>query len=465
MPQTTILYSTKNWLATPPRPSKDMPQSFLNTELLGTFAAVAGLVFANGFFVAAEFALVTVRRTRIEQLVEQGNLAARAVNRAVADLDRYIAGCQVGITIASLALGWVGEPLVARLIEPWLTPFLSQSTLEQSGHGIAVAIGFSVVTILHVILGELVPKSLALQKPEATSLVIAHPMMVIVFLFQPMIWSLNGLGRLVLRFLGLDATGKEASVHSAGELELLVRQSHAAGEIDDLERRMIQKTFHFSETTVGNVMVPRSEVVGIDLNQTLDAIVANALDGNHTRLPAYRGSIDQVEGIIYITDLFRLVRNRSHGSADLHKIMRSALFVPETLHIDEAIDRFRLHQTQIAIVIDEYGGMAGVVTLENIVETVFGEIHDQNESSPPNIVRAKDGVLFVRGDTRLADLTELLGDVFTGSDADTIAGYVMYRLNRIARIGDVVENAAGSIRVKAMQRHRITEVVITPRGA
>lgn len=440
-----------------------MPQHSLNLDILWTLLAVAGLVFANGFFVAAEFALVTVRRTRIEQLALQGNLAARAVYKATADLDRYIAGCQVGITIASLALGWVGEPLVARLIEPWLTPFLSQSTIAQSGHAIAVAIGFTIVTVLHVILGELVPKSLALQKPEATSLVIAHPMTVIVFLFQPLIWSLNGLGRWVLRFLGLNAAGKEASVHSAGELELLVRQSHAAGEIDDLERRMIQKTFHFSETTVGNLMVPRSEVVGIDLNQNIDEIIANALVGNHTRLPAYRGSIDQVEGIIYITDLFRLARSRSPSLSDLQKIVRSALFVPETLHIDEAIDRFRRHQTQIAVVIDEYGGMAGVVTLENIVETIFGEIHDQNESSPPNIVRAKDGVLFVRGDTRLADLTELLGNVFTGSDADTIAGYVMYRLNRIARVGDVVENAAGSLRVKSMQRHRITEVVITPR--
>jgi CBS domain containing-hemolysin-like protein len=431
-------------------------------DLVWSLLVVAALVFANGFFVAAEFALVTVRRTRIEQLAAEGSGAARAVQKAVGDLDRYIAGTQVGITIASLALGWVGEPAVARLLEPFLVRIAPQIA-EASVHGFAVAVGFSLVTFLHVILGELVPKSLALQKPESTSLAIARPMAAIVLLLRPLIWSLNGLGGLLLRFLGLDAGGKEMSVHSARELELLVRQSHAAGEIDDLERRMIQKTFHFSETAVGNLMVPRSEVTGLDLDQTPDEIIATAVAANHTRLPAYRGSLDHVEGVVYINDLFRLVRESRGEAVDVRKILRTALFVPETLHLDEVLDRFRRNHTQMAIVVDEYGGTAGVVTLEDVVESVFGEIQDQNEDAKPPIVRGKDGVLTVRGDTRLMELTELLGDVFKGADADTIAGYVMYRLNRIAKVGDVVDNSAFSIRVSGMDRQRIVEVVITPR--
>ena len=433
------------------------------TEIFTSLLIVSILVFANGFFVAAEFALVTVRQTRIEQLAAEGRGAARAVQRAIGDLDRYIAGTQIGITIASLALGWVGEPAVARLLRPlvtWLVPDITASTLE----GLAFAVGFTLVTFLHVILGELVPKSLALQKPEATSLAVARPMTLIVYLLRPLIWSLNGLGAIVLRFLGLDAGGKEMSVHSARELELLVRQSHAAGEIDDLERRMIQKTFHFSETTVGNLMVPRSEVTAIDLGSSPEDIINVALAGHHSRLPTYRGSIDQVEGIVYINELFRLVRDAGDGAIDVRKIIRPALFVPETLHLDEVLDRFRRQRTQMAIVVDEYGGTAGVVTLEDVVESVFGEIQDQNETPRTPISRIKDGVLLVRGDTRLAELTELLGDVFHGSDADTIAGYIMYRLNRIARVGDTIDTVVGVIRVKGMQRQRITEVVITPRA-
>lgn len=432
-------------------------------SIISSLLIVSILVFANAFFVAAEFALVTVRGTRIEQLAAEGRRSARAVQRAIGDLDRYIAGSQIGITIASLALGWVGEPAVAALLKPWfalLAPRVSAATVE----GVAVAIGFGFVTFLHVILGELVPKSLALQKPEATSLAIARPMAWIVYGLRPMIWSLNGLGAIVLRFLGLESGGKEVSVHSARELESLVRQSHAAGEIDDLERRMIQKTFHFSETTVGNLMVPRSEVLGLDLRASFEEMLTNAVAANHTRLPAYSESIDQVEGIIYINELFRLMRESKGASVDVHKIIRPALFVPETLHLDEVLDRFRRQRTQMAIVVDEYGGTAGIVTLEDVVESVFGEIQDQNEVPRTPIVRGKDGVLYVRGDTRLVELTELLGDVFQGSDADTIAGYIMYRLNRVARIGDTIDTTVGSMRVKAMERQRITEVIITPRA-
>ncbi len=426
-------------------------------SLLGVFL----LVLANGFFVATEFALVTVRRTRIEQLVAEGVSAARAAQNAILHLDRYIAGTQVGITVASIALGWIGEPALARIIDPFLAllgPMLSESL----SHSVSFVLSFTLITFLHVILGELVPKSLALQKPEATSLVVARPMAVVIILFQPFIWSLNGLGNALLRLLGLEASGEHLSVHSPREIESLIRQSHAAGHLDDFERRMLQKTFRFNETTVAEIMTPRSEIRAIDLTAPIEAIFEAATMSQHTRLPVYRSSIDEILGVIYLQDLFRLYWEKKEP-LDLNPIVRNVLFVPEGFHLDAMIGRFREEHVQIAIAIDEYGGTAGLLTLEDIIETVFGEIQDQNEDPTPTIVRGDDGSLVVRGDTRLEELSEALGYEIFDEESDTIAGYIMHALGSVPHEGDEVPMPRGRCRVLSMDRHRVTKVIVIPR--
>ncbi|MCX6131105.1 MAG: hemolysin family protein [Proteobacteria bacterium] len=341
------------------------------------------LVLANGFFVAAEFSLVTVRRTRIEQLANEGLSAAKFVRRAVQDLDRYIAGTQIGITIASLALGWVGEPALIGLIEPLFEP-IGLHISEGMSHGISVGIAFTFITFLHVILGELVPKSLALHKPEETALALARPMSFAVKFFQPLIWSLNGLGRQLLRLIGLHTTAEHGSVHSPTELLLLIRQSHAAGHLDDFERLMLQKTFRFSEITVSEVMTPRSQIDGLNLNLDTEDVLDVAARISNSRLPVYEGSIDNIVGIVYTVDLLRLSRKKQ-GPKDLKSIMRNPLFVPESFHLDAMVGKFRDERTQIAVVIDEYGGTAGIITLEDVIETVFGEVQDHNEDPTPDL--------------------------------------------------------------------------------
>jgi len=433
--------------------------------VLLSLTAVAVLVFFNGFFVAAEFALVSVRRTRIDELVAQGRAGARVARGAINDLDRYIAGTQVGITLASLALGWIGEPAIAHLIEPlfhWIPGLASQAVV----HTISVAFAFVVITFLHVVLGELVPKSLALQMPERVALVVASPMSFIVVLLQPLIWSLNGIGNLILRAIGMQPAGEYHGVHSVDELEMLVGQSHKAGVLDDLERRILQRTFRFSELTAGQVMVPRADMKALDLAKPLEAVLDDAANAAHTRLPVCEGSLDNILGIVYIHEVFKLVRDREPTSVmDLRKICRPAFVVPEGVHLDALLDLLREQRTQIAIVVDEYGSTAGLITFENIIEEVTGEVQDSLERTEPPYQLQPDGSLLVRGNLRLDELNEVLDWDLEDDSVDTVAGLVMNRLGRIALVGDVVDLDQGRFQVTKVDRARIMSVTVTPQAS
>lgn len=423
--------------------------------------AVAALVFANGFFVAAEFALVSIRRTRVEELVAQGVRVAKVVQRAVHDLDRYIAGTQVGITLASLALGWIGEPALAHLIEPFFG-WVPLGASKAVAHSIAITLAFATITFLHVVLGELVPKSLALQKPEQTSLWVARPMAFVVVLFQPLIWVLNGFGNMLLRWIGLQAAGEHHGVHSVEELQLLVGQSHEAGVLDDLERQMLQRTFRFSELVVSDVMIPRHDIVAFDVTTPTEELLDKVARSIHTRLPVYEDTIEHIIGFLHVHDLFKHTR-QSLSTLDLRKLVRPSLFVPETIHLDALLEQFRQRHTQIAIVVDEHGGTAGLITLEDVIEEVFGELQDTLEAEQPNIQTMPDGRVLVRGDVHLHELNGRLGWNLPEDEADTIAGYVMACLGRTARVGDVVETPHGMIRVENMARLRITQVAFMPK--
>src|SRR5687768_11009704 len=259
------------------------------------------LVLANGFFVAAEFSIVTVRKTRIDQLIAEGHRGARAVRRAVSAPDSYIAATQLGITMASIGLGWIGEPALAGMIQP-LIGFVPAQMAETTAHTIAVAIAFAIITALHIVLGELAPKTVALEKPEATSLVVVKPTELFMKAFWPFIWLLNGTGRAVVNMLGLRSQGGHALVHSEEELKMLVTASQEAGVLEEQEEQMLHRVFGFADLTAGQVMIPRTELVALSADTPVRDLIAKIALGHHTRLPVYRNDLDNVVGTLHVTD-------------------------------------------------------------------------------------------------------------------------------------------------------------------
>ena len=430
----------------------------LSYEMLYGCAIVIGLVAVNGFFVASEFALVSIRRTRVEELISQGGDAAKAVQQAVNDLGPYIAGTQIGITLASLGLGWLGEPAVASLLARFFAIF-ALSLAPSLLHTTAYTLSFLFITFVHVVFGELVPKAMALQKPEAVALSIGRPMALIVFLFRPMISLLHGAGNLTLRLMGFRPAGRYNHIHSVDELDFIVRQSHEAGVLDDLEREIVERTFHFAELSAGEVCTPRGDIDALDLEKPVPELLRQLAETMHTRLPVYEGEIDNIVGIIHMHDVYREMQ-AGHEIADLRPLIRPAFVVPESIHLDHLVEQFREHQTKLALVVDEHGATAGLVTFKDIIEEVFGQLHGSSTVEEPAIQEDADGRYIVRGDVRLDEITREIGWNLEDEDVATIAGLVMKRLGRVAQAGDTVETGEGTIKVVHMTHLRITQVVL-----
>jgi len=427
-------------------------------KLLG----VAALVLTNAFFVAAEFALVSVRRSRMEELVAAGQTSAKTVLAAMRDLGTYIAGAQVGITMASLGLGWVGEPVLAHMLMPlfsWTTPWVAEVT----AHTIAVTLAFVLITFLHVVFGEQVPKVVAVQRGEATALWVMPLMKLTVTLMRPLVWVLNGFSNAVVRLLGLEPGGELHGVHSADELQILVRQSRQAGVIDELESRLVERAFRVPDLTARDVMVPRTDLLALDGRLPAEELLDRAARSGHQRLPVYDRTLDNIVGILHVQDVFRHLR-QTKDPLDIRKLVRVPLFVPETVRLDDLLRNFQQHHSQIAVVTDEHGGVAGMVTLDDVVEEVFGEMQEAADTRQPGIQEMPDGRLLVRGDVRLRELNDRFGWDLEDEQADTIAGYVMNRLGRLARPGDSVETPQGTITVEKMTRLRILLVAILPKA-
>jgi putative hemolysin len=426
---------------------------------------VFALVLVNAFFVAAEYAFVRVRRTRIETLAVEGSGAAKAVLHGLDHLNRYVAGVQVGITLAGLALGRFGEPALAAVLEPLFGAVLPALLIGQAAsQTIATTLTLVLITYLLVVIGELVPKSLTLSYTEKVALLVARPMRLCIGFFTPLVWSMSGLGRAVLRLLRLPPADEAGEAPSVEELKLLIVQSHKAGVLEDIERQLTQRTFRFADLRAADVMIPRLDVVAFDVATPADELLDRIARTIHTRFPVYEGTLDYVVGILHLQDLFKHLRTQS-GPLDVRRLLRPALAVPETIRMEDLLEQLRRHHTQIAVVVDEHGGTAGLVTLEDIVEEVFGELQDALEAEQPDVATAPDGRILIRGDVRLSRLRDELGWRFEDADAETIAGYVMERLGRVARVGDVVETPpSGEIRVENMARLRITQVSLRATG-
>jgi putative hemolysin len=401
---------------------------------LGGLLAVLLLVAANGYFVAAEFSLVAVRRSRVTELVAAGRMNARALERALDNLDANLAATQLGITISSLALGWLGEPAIARLIEPPLTNLVG-SFASISAHVVAIVISFVIITALHIVLGELAPKSLALQRSEATALWTVRPLGVFLWLLRPAILLLNGLGNLVLRVCGLRAGTGEESLHSARELKLLVAESQDAGLLQDAQEEVLVRTLDIGRRRVGEIMTPRTDVDWIDANDAREDIIRTLAESRHTQLLVARGSIDELLGVVTTKDLLDQVL--AGGPLDPVAVLVEPLLIHETVPIFHVLELFKRAPVWLAVVVDEYGGVQGMVTQGDLLEALAGEL-PETEGESAAVVEREDGSLLIDGMAPAQGMFDRLGLKTRPANPKfhTIAGFALAELGRLPETGD-----------------------------
>jgi len=421
---------------------------------------IAFLLFSNGFFVASEFAMVKVRKTRIKQLVKEGNVNAKIALEAVKDLDKFIAAVQLGITISSIGLGWVGESTLARMVEP-LFDFLPGISQSIATHTVAVSIAFALITILHVVIGELIPKSLALEFTEKTALVVARPMKVITWLFSPFIFLLNGLGNSILKLFNISHEHKSALVHTSEELNMLVTDSYREGVLNETEKEMLHNVFKFSDLTAKQVMIPRTDMVCIPNDMPLEELNKLAAENQYTRYPVYDGDIDHITGLIHVKDLYSL--SLKHEVCPIEKIQREILLVPETITMDNLVLEFKKRRAQMAIVIDEFGGTSGLITVEDVLEEIFGEVQDEFDEEEAEIKEVAPNTYMANSMMRIDEFAEFFGineDDIDAEDIDTIGGLVVKLLGRLAQVGDNVNFKNLDFVVKEIDGARITKLEI-----
>ncbi|MFG1433236.1 hemolysin family protein [Xanthobacter sp. V2C-8] len=418
--------------------------------------AVLVLVAANGFFVAAEFSLVAVRRSRVAELVAAGRMNASALQRAVDNLDSNLAATQLGITISSLALGWIGEPAIAHLVTPLLSA-LPGSLATFGSHAVAVVISFIIITTLHIVLGELAPKSLALQRSEGTALWVVRPLGVFLFLLRPAIVTLNGLGNLVLRLVGLRPGTGEDSFHSPEELKLLVAASQEAGLLQHAQQEVVERVLTIGDRPIGGIMTPRRDVEWIDADDPHDEILRTIRACRHEQLLVGRGDIAEPLGMILKKDLLDQVLD---GKAlDPLAVMREPVVVHEGTPIFRVLERFKTAPVRLAIVIDEYGGLDGVVTQTDLLEAIAGDIPSA-EDEEPDFVARDDGSLLIDGMTPAHEAFERLGFRARSGDFHTIAGFVLSRLGHLPETGEQFDYEGWRFQVVDMDGRRIDKLLV-----
>ena len=408
------------------------------------------LVLANAFFVAAEFALVAVRRSRIDAMAATGHGGAKRVKEALHHLDRYISATQLGITLASLALGWIGEPALAALIDVALSA-VGLTVPPAVGHtAAAIAIAFAIVTFLHIVLGELAPKSLALAVPEKVSMLVARPLMWFSWLMSPGIWALNGTANRLLRLMGVDPVSEGSHVHSPDELRLLVMQT----PLDDSDRAMLAGVFDFHEKRARDVMRPRTDVVAIQVDTTTEELWRILRRERFSRYPVFNENLDDIVGVFLAKDLWLY-----EGSTPfvLRSALREPIYVPDTRPAERVLEDLRRTRAHLAVVLDEYGGTAGILTLEDLVEEVIGDINDEDDQLLRHAVES-DGVLELAGTMSLVDVRSDYRVTIPDGDWTTLGGYTFATIGRIPRVGDRAAFPGGELEVVAMEGRRVAAV-------
>jgi len=427
-------------------------------SLLIRGAAVALLLAANAFFVAAEFALVASRRTKIEEMARRGDRKAKTVQSALQDLYRQLSAAQLGITLASILLGYVAEDTIAVLLRDWFSRLPSAMEFLTRGTIISI-IAISLITALHVIIGEQAPKAWAITFPEATSRWIATPLIVFSLITRPVTNFLNFSSNRLVRLLGIKGSVDELEgIHSPEEIVMLVKQSTESGPLEEHDVEMIEGVFEFTEKNVRAVMTPRTDVIALRVDATTDEILDLVAGAGRSRYPVYRESLDDIVGIVLVKQMLGALR--SGGEVRLADIMREPLFVPRTREVEDVLADMKHLKLHMAIVLDEYGGTAGIVTMEDLIEEIVGEIYDEYDRDDTRPPVAADGTT-LPGTTGLAEINKRFGCELTSDDYQTIGGLVFGRLGRLPKVGDSINLAELTIEVLAMDGRRVDRVKIS----
>jgi len=413
-------------------------------ELLG----VAALILLNGFFVAAEYSLVTVRRTRLKELADEGSRPARAVMRITSDPPHFIAAMQLGVTLTSLAIGAIGEAVLSDLFGIYLGTF------------VAVLLAFLIITFMHVVVGELVPKGLALSYSERIALGVSVPVRAFFFVFAPLIWVLQRSSDLAQRAIGIDPSKIEGEAHSEAELKMLLEVSTERGEIEQDEREMLYKVFDFADKEASDVMVPRPEVVGISIEMAPPEALRAVLESPYTRYPVYRESLDEIVGILHVRDLVSALHDEAMVEVELAALLRPAYVVPETKDLAALLAEFRRTNQHMSVVVDEYGSMQGIVTLEDLLEEIVGEIEDEFDLPDESILRIDETTVQIDGTFPIDDFNEELGASLEHEDYHTVAGFVFDLLGRAAQPGDEVRSDGLRFTVLDVEGSRIQRIEV-----
>ncbi|MEJ5961208.1 hemolysin family protein [Pedobacter immunditicola] len=397
------------------------------------------LVVLNGFFVAAEFAIVKVRASQIEIQAKSGSRVANIAKFITQHLDGYLAATQLGITLASLGLGWVGESVMEHLLHNLLTSLGSSPEFVASFSSTASPIiAFAFITVMHIVFGELAPKSIAIQRPVATTLFIALPLQIFYVVFKPFIWALNGFANVLLKLVGIGSVSGHEALHSTEELYYLLDQGKESGALDTNEHELIKNVFDFNERVVKNIMVPRTKISGVELETSGEEVIQKIISEGYSRFPVYDDIIDKIIGIIHAKDVLPLLASKKDWT--INDIIRKPYFVPETKKINDLLSELQQKRIQIAIVIDEFGGTAGMVTLEDIVEEIVGEIQDEYDEEKPIVEKISENEFIINAYATVYDVNEHLPhDLPENQDFDTVGGLVSQAFGKIPEVGDSEE--------------------------
>jgi len=416
-------------------------------------AMVVVLVLANAFFVAAEFALVGSRRSRLDELANAGDRKARLARRAVQSLDRYISATQLGITLASLGLGWMGEPALASVISK-LVSWLPSSVAFITAHSLASVLAFIVITILHIILGELMPKAVALLYPETVSRWVAMPLLGFSWVMAAPIAVLNGTARALLHLIGVSSPGEHERLHSPEEIRLLVEQSEEGGSLLHQDARLLEGVFEFSEKSAQEVMTPRTRIAALDQELTIEAAADEVARYGRSRYPVFADSLDEIVGIVHAKDILAALRR--DGSVSVRTVMREPIFVPGTREVEDVLTDMKRLKSHMAVVLDEYGGTAGLVTMEDLLEEIVGDIFDEHDV--PEVALQDKGIALIDGSTTVGDFNAEHGTTLDDTDYTTIGGWVFGALGRLPRLGDRVAAGDRLLEVAQMDGRRVKSV-------
>lgn len=405
----------------------------MDSDVVKLFLALF-LVLLNGFFVAAEFSIVKVRYSQIQLKAAEGNSMAKQAEHIIKHLDEYLSATQLGITLASLALGWVGESAMHHIIEKILHYF-NFEIAQVSITTISLVLSFLLITVMHIVFGELIPKSIAIRKSESTTMAIAMPLRAFYTIFKPFIWSMNQMSNGVLRLMKIHPAS-EHEIHSTEELQLLVKQSADSGEIEEENYEIIKNAFDFTDHSAKQIMVPRQNISSIDIEEPVEEIITKIMDGGYSRLPVYKNSIDNIIGIFYAKEIIReyVKRKGQITHEDLEKLMREPFFVVGSKKISDLLKVFQQKKQHLAVVIDEFGGTEGIITLEDILEELVGEIQDEEDDEEKIVDKVGENVYWVQATQPLDEINEHLPKLFPLSEDgeyNTLAGYILHELQDI----------------------------------